>query len=152
MDLNIKSMVIDADRCVSITAAQNPVQTVVNFVRGNTYIIQANCYANSYDTNVASFSNTDSWSLYVGDQYESNASPVIAITNQALWNNTSDWSFANVSAGLICCKVNVNGTALTADMANVANENYTMQIVANNSSNILMVCSVPAYIRNSVQL
>jgi hypothetical protein len=151
MTLNIKPLTIDTDDAVLLVSNTNPIVSSINFVRGNTYVLQANCFANAAGTVISSFDPSDVWGLYIGRQYESNVNPVVVITDPTKWNNTADWSMSNVFSGNISCRVNVNGSVLDADIANADSQSYTMQIVlTNNAAGKVVVCDSTAYISNAV--
>lgn len=153
MSLNTKLIYIDTDRAVPIVAVQNPTISNISFYAGNEYILTANTYANASSSNVASFDINDDWEIYIGRQYETNASPVVIITDPTKFNNTSDWSSANVSTGQICARVNVNGTALIVDIANNDSQSYTFEwICINNVSAQVMVMDTNVIINNAVQI
>jgi hypothetical protein len=153
-DLNVKTLTIDVDRAALITQAEDVTIQSLYFYRGNEYILQANCYSNSYSSVLQGFGNaaTDSWAVYIGRVYENNAAPVCVITNPALFNNTTDWSSANVLAGLISARVNVSGTALDTDLANLSSQTYNFELVlTNNVGGEVMVCDANCYVKNAVQ-
>jgi hypothetical protein len=153
MSLNVKSISVDTDSASTRVIPLSAATSKIYFVRGNEYILQANCYANSNTNVFSSFSTDDTWGLYMGSEYQGNASPVVVVTDSAKWNQVADWSQANVQSGQICCRVNVNGSALTTDIANSASKNYTMQIVLNNNSAAqVMVNESTVTIGNAVQL
>jgi len=153
MSLNTKTLYIDNDRAGFIVAPVSPTSTTVNFVRGNEYILQANCYASSSSNTFSTFANTDSWALYIGDLYGSNASPVVVVDDQSRWNNVSDYALSNVVAGIISCRCNVSGTALDNDLANVSSKNYTVEIVlTNNVSGKVMIVDSACSVKNAVQI
>ena len=150
--LNIKSLSIDADSATTIIAAGNPAIQKINMLRGSDYILQANCYTNSATNVCSSFSTDDVWGLYIGSQFESNASPVVVVTDPLLWNNVAAWSQANVISGQICCQVNVSGNALDVDLGNSASKVYHMEIMyINNAAGKVIVSDSTCYINNAVQ-
>ena len=153
MTLNIKSISIDADRATLIAGPANPVTQKISFIRGNEYVLQANVYTNSSTNVCSSFTTYDTWGLYIGSQFESNASPVVIVTDVTKWNNTvSDWSQANVVSGQISCRVNVSGTALDTDLGNSASKSYHMEIVyTNNAAGMVVVNDCTCFINNAVQ-
>ena len=151
--MNTKLLTIDCDQATAIVAPQNGINVNINFTRGNIYILQANCYSNSASTNVASFDVSDSWYLYIGRQYQSNAAPVVSITDPAAFNSASDWPQVDVSNGAICARVNVISAALTTDLGNTASQNYTLQwINTNDAGKDVMICDTTCIITNAVQL
>jgi len=153
MSLNTKSLNIDNDRATFIVAPTSSVTQSVNFVRGNEYILQANCYSNSYTNTFSTFANTATWALYIGDLYGSNASPLVVVDDQSRWNNVSDYALSNVVAGIISCRCNVSGTALDNDLANVSSKNYTVEIVLTNDvSGRVMIVDSTCSIKNVVQI
>ena len=89
MTLNIKSLSIDADGATLIAGPANPVTQKISFIRGNEYVLQANVYATSTSNVCSSFTTYDTWKLYIGSQFESNASPVVVITNLDITDPTS---------------------------------------------------------------
>lgn len=153
MNLNVKPISVDTDRALVISGVLNPVPKNISLVRGNEYIIQANCYSSSYSNTTSTFSIYDDFGLYIGRQYCSNAAPVVVITDPSKWNQTSDWSAANVASGQICVRANVDGSVLTSDIGNVSSQNYTMEIVlVNNVSGTVLIAETTATIQNAVQL
>lgn len=151
--MNEKSLIIDADSASLLASTTNQTATILTLTRGNTYILQANCYSNSACTTASAFDANDTWCLYIGATYGSNAAPVVTVSNAANWNNVADWSLTNVAAGLICVKANVDGSALTSDIANVSSKSYDMQIVlTNNAGGKVMVCDNSIWINNAVQI
>lgn len=153
MAINSKQLYVDTDRAVSIVAANNPVTTSIQLTKGNDILICANCYVNSSSNVASTFALADTWALYIGETYCSNAHPVIIISDQSKWNQTSDWAVANVLSGNICVSANVDGTTLTTDLADLSSKGYTMEIVlVNNVSNSVVVADIPCTINNSVEL
>ena len=150
--LNTKNLNIDCDQCITIINPKNNVTAPVNFTRGNTYILQANCYSNSATYSFASFDPSDTWEFYIGRQFESNAYPVVSVLDAGKFNQVSDWSLVNVAAGMISAKVDISSEALTEDMANLTSQAYTMELVlTNGASNKVMVCDTTCIINNAVQ-
>jgi hypothetical protein len=153
MSLNTKSLNIDNDRAVFIVAPTSSVTQNVNFVRNNTYVLQANCYSNSQSNVFSTFANTDSWALYISDTYGSNSNPIVVVDDQSRWNNVADYALSNVVAGIISCRCNVSGSALDADLANVSSKNYTVEIVLTNDvSGRVMIADSTCSIKNAVQI
>lgn len=149
--LNVKTLYIDCDDASLIANVSSTVAGNVSFLRGNEYVLQARTMANATSSVAATFDSGDDWYLYIGRQYESNANPVVIISDPSKFNNTTDWSSANVSTGYISARVNVSGTLLDQDMANNSTENYRIQWVTNNGSGLVMVLDNTCYVNNSVQ-
>ena len=151
--MNIKSLNIDCDAATTIVAANNGVPVNVNFTRGNEYVLQANCYSNAASSTMVTFDTGDTWGLYVGSQYQSNANPVIAITDPSKFNQAADWAEVDPTNGAICVRCNVTGSALTTDIGNLASQTYTLQWVnVNNTGASVMVCDTSCIITNAVQI
>ena len=152
-NLNVKLLTIDTDRATLQMGQCNPVLQYITLIRGNEYVLCANCYASSYTNVFSTFETADVWSLYIGRQYENNAAPVITISDPVKFNNTSDWSSANVATGQISARVNVTSSALDIDLANNDSQQYTMELVlVNNASGKVMVSDSTVYIHNAVQI
>jgi hypothetical protein len=147
--LNIKQAYIDTDRAV--TQINATTKNIVNqyLVSGTEYIWRANCYSNTSSGSFVSYSNTDTWSLYIGDLYGTAAAPVISITDQSKWNNTTSWSYANVEAGQIVVRINTLSETLTQDLGNNSSKTYTMEIWNNNVSKDVLICSCNCVINNT---
>ena len=147
--MNIKSLNIDCDNATTVV---NGVEINIGFTRGNEYILQANCYANASSTSAVAFDAGDIWGLYIGRQYQSNANPVVVITDPGKFNQNADWSEVDPTNGLICARVNVGGSVLTTDMGNASSQTYTLQWVnVNNTGASVMVCDTSCIITNAVQ-
>jgi hypothetical protein len=79
MSINTKLLNIDCDGAVLLANPNSTVTSQIALIKGNEYVLEANCYASAYSNVFASFDTGNTWELYIGRQYESNASPVVIV-------------------------------------------------------------------------
>ena len=150
--MNTKPCNIEIDRAVLVVSPASPIKASITMYQSTEYVIQANCYNNQYSNAASTFSATDNWSLYIGSALEPSPNPLITITDANKWNQVSDWSSANVDAGLISCRINTSGTQLSIDLANNASNVYTMEIWnLNDNSESTLILDTDITIFNSVE-
>lgn len=150
--MNLKLANIDTDRVTFIVQPVSQVKSSLSLYQSTEYVLAANCYSSSWSNTAATFTPTDSWSLYIGDMYQSNSAPVVTITDQSKWNQAADYSLANVEAGIISCRINTCSSELSVDLANLASKQYQMEIwVQNDNSENTLICDSVVFVYNSVE-
>lgn len=156
MNLNIKSLTVNADEATSISSSLSNTVIPINVVRGNTYILQMTCF-DTFNGSASVFDVTDTWELYIGRDFSvtssSDSGPVVQVTNQADFNQVSDMATVDPTLGLICARVKVAGDDLDTDIGNSSRQSYWLQLLLTNTNgDKVMVLNSTCNVRNAVQI
>lgn len=147
---NIKLISVDADSNRPYRSATNLADYIPVLTAQCQYVLAMTCYDRLTKAiqEQKSFDVADTYWAALGTPSYA-ASPLVECDNTA-FNDASDWSDVDATAGKICVKISLNTEALLTDISGLASKEYVLQTwcISTDTGEPYLVMSTPVLVKN----